>query len=74
MNVLTKWWQEMKHTSKQKAIERVEMDFRMCERDGRIYLMHQGFAFAIMPRDTTAEEIAHALNAARDAALKFERL
>ena len=46
----------------------------MSEKDGKIYLIHNGYAFAVVKDNTSASEIAAKLNAARDAALEYEGL
>lgn len=50
----------------------IKSDFKLCEKNGKIYLTHQGYAFAVMTNKETAENIASRLNAARNAAIEFE--
>lgn len=71
---IKKWCQGWRHSENMRKASRVEMDFRVSERDGRIYLTHLGFAFAKMPLGVTAAEIANELNNARNAALEYEGL
>lgn len=54
--------------------ERVKSDFKVMERGGILFLTFNGVAFAEMEGKATANEIAEALNLARETATKFERL
>lgn len=74
MNRLIKWWNDRKESSKKKAIEAFKTDYKVSERNGKIYLVHSGYAFAVLPDEITAAEIANELNNARNAALEYEGL
>lgn len=74
MKKLIKWWNDHKEKSKRKAIEAFKTDYKVSERNGKIYLVHQGYAFAVLPEEMTAAEIANELNNARNAALEYEGL
>lgn len=64
------------HKSKQNELEvrAIRADFKVAEKNGKIYLIHHGYAFAEMDRHASASEIADKLNEARKAALEFEGL
>lgn len=74
MKRLIKWWNDQKENSKRKAIAAFKADYKVSESNGKIYLMHQGRAFAVLPGEMTAVEIANELNNARNAALEYEGL
>ena len=73
-NNLIKWWNGRKENAKKKAIAAFKSDYKVSEKDGKIYLIHNGYAFAVVKDNTSASEIAAKLNAARDAALEYEGL
>lgn len=64
------------HKSKQKDLEvrAIRADFWVAEKNGRIYLIHHGYAFAEMDKYASASDIAGKLNEARKTALEFEGL
>lgn len=74
MNKLINWWNSRRELSKKKAIEAFKSDYKVSEKNGKLYLIHQGYAFDVMPLSATAEEITAKLNEARRAALEFEGL
>lgn len=74
MNRLIEWWNSRRELSKKKAIEAFKSDYKVSERNGKIYLVLQGYAFAVLPDKMTAGEIANKLNNARNAALEYEGL
>lgn len=74
MNRLIKWWNDQKENSKIKAIKAFKADYKVSERNGKIYLVYQGHAFAELPEEMTAAEIANELDNARNAALEYEGL
>lgn len=71
MNRLIKWWNDHKENSKRKAIEAFKADYKVSERNGKIYLVYQGYAFAVLSDKMTASEIAKELDNARNAALEY---
>ncbi len=74
MKKIIDWWNDRKESSRKNEIENVRFDFKVAERNGKIYLMHKGYAFAVIAKDMSASEIAAKLNEARKAALEFEGL
>lgn len=74
MKSLAQVWTDHKEKSTANEIAAIKSDFKVCEKDGKIYLTHNGYAFATMPKESTAAEIAAKLNEARKAALEFEGL
>ena len=71
MKKIIDWWNDRKESSRKNEIENVRFDFKVAERNGKIYLMHKGYVIA---KDMSASEIAAKLNEARKAALEFEGL
>jgi len=65
------WWNDHKEQSLKNEANAINADFKVCEKDGKIYLTHHGYAFAVMSKDATAAAIAAKLNEARKAALGF---
>lgn len=74
MKTLKQWRTELKSKARQNELENIKTDFKVTEKNGKIYLTHHGYAFMTMPKDATADEIATKLNEARKAALEFEGL
>lgn len=74
MNILIKRWNDYKENFKRKVIEDFKADYKVSERNGTIYLVHQGRAFAVLPDKMTASEIAKELDNARNAALEYAGL
>lgn len=71
---MKEWWTKHKDKSRKDELENIKRDFKVCENGGKIYLTHNGYAFAVMAKDATAAEIAVKLNEARKAALELEGL
>lgn len=69
---IKKWLSNQRSAAMSKSAERIKSEFYVSERDGYIYLIHSGFAFAKMPTYESASEITSKLNEARKAALEFE--
>lgn len=74
MKTIEQWWNSHKNKNRINEVRNIRSDFKICERNGLIYLTHNGYAFATMPKHATADEIATKLNEARQAALEFEGL
>ena len=74
MNAIEQWWNNHKNQNRINEAKNIRSDFKVCARNGLIYLTHNGCAFAVMPPHATADEIAFKLNEARQAALEFEGL
>lgn len=74
MKKIIDWWNDRKESSRKNEIENIKGDFKVAERNGKIYMTHHGFAFAVIAKDMSASEIAAKLNEARKAALEFEGL
>lgn len=74
MNVLKKWVESQKTKSNKQHIDSMRDEFRVKEKDGKIWLTHYGIAFKEIPPKSTAEDIAKELEDARKTALRFEGL
>lgn len=72
MKRISKWRAEYKERARKAELENIKGDFKIAEKNGKIYLTHNDYAFAIMPKDATVAEIAAKLNEARKAALELE--
>lgn len=74
MKTIKQWWNERKAQAKEHEIDSIKRSFKVAERSGKLYLTHEGFAFAEIPCYTSAQEVATKLNEARNAAIEFEEL
>lgn len=71
---LKEWWTNHRAQSLRNEAEAMKEQFDLCEKDGKIYLIHCGTAYSVMPEYASAAEIAAKLDEARKAALEFEGL
>lgn len=53
---------------------RLRAEFKVVERDGYLWLTHQGVAFSRIDLNVQAIDVAAMLNDARETAVNFERL
>ena len=74
MKKITQWRAKYKEQVRKNQLENIKSDFKVAEKNGKIYITHHGYAFAVIAKDATAAEIASKLNEARKAALEFEGL
>lgn len=74
MRTIRQWWTDRKAQAREHELENIKRDFKVFENGGKLYLTHNGYAFAVMPSHATADEIAAKLNEARKAAMEFEGL
>lgn len=74
MKTIRQWWDDRKESSRKNEAENIKSGFKVAEKNGKIYITHHGYAFAVIAKDATAAEIASKLNEARKAALEFEGL
>lgn len=74
MRTIRQWWTDRKAQARENELENIKKDFKVFENGGKLYLTHNGYAFAVMPSHATADEIAAKLNEARKAAMEFEGL
>lgn len=72
MNKLRKWWSTHKKAAERRRAYEFAQDFRVVERNGKMYLTCCGTAFAEISTHASASEIVTLLNYARKAALEFE--
>ena len=72
MNYLKKWWESQRNKAIKQNIKRLDQDFKVVEKEGKIWLTHLGFAFKEMPANKSAQEVAKELNKARQTAIEFE--
>lgn len=74
METIKEWWNKHQEQKREVETERIKSDFNVHEQCGNIYLTHHGYAFAVMAKNATADEIAYRLEETRKAALEFEGL
>lgn len=74
MEILKRWRAYCEDKRNKSLADNIRYDFKIKERDGKLYYVYGSVAFATVPMEATASEIAAKLNEAREAALKFERL
>lgn len=74
MELLKNWIETQKTKNNRQHIATMRDEFKVKEKDGKIWLTHCGIAFREIPSKATAEDIAKELNEARNTALRFEGL
>lgn len=72
MNRLVQWWNDHKDEARKTEMNNIKSDFKVVERNGKVFLTHQGYAFAEIDKYASASTIVDKLNEARKAALEFE--
>lgn len=72
MNFLKKWLQKEKAKEAKRRAGSILEDFKVVEKDGKIWLTHMGFAFKEMPATKSTGEVAKELNTARQTAIRYE--
>lgn len=72
MKTIKQWWNERKAQARDRELESIRRSFNVVEKGGKLYLTHQGYAFAAMQSCDSAEIIAARLEDARYAAIEFE--
>lgn len=74
MKLLKRWRAYYQSKWNTARANNIRYDFKVKERNGQLYYVYGIVAFATVPMEATASEIAAKLNEAREAALKFEGL
>ena len=74
MKILNKWWSDRKKKEQDRIASEIRKEFEVVEKDGVLFLTHNGVAFDQIDKDTPANGIASKLNIARDTAQAFRVL
>lgn len=74
MNYLKSWWNNRQKKEKQALTNAIRSEFEVTERNGVLFLTHDGVAFKQIPCEMAALEIAKMLNIARDTAQTYRDL
>lgn len=72
MKKIIKWLNDRREQSKKDRAESLKASYRVSEKDGKVYLVCNGFAFMRISRDAQVSEITELLDAARKAATEYE--
>lgn len=72
MSKMVQWWNDHKNEARKTEMNNITSDFKVVERNGKVFLTHQGYAFAEVAKDASVSVIVNKLNEARKAALEFE--
>lgn len=73
-NFIKEWLVRRKRKDEQQRIRYLREEFDVEEKCGVIYLTHNGVAFERIDTDTSANDIAEKLNAARNTAQEYRTL
>lgn len=71
MNWLKKWWNNRKEKQEQEIKKIICNEFKIVEKEGVLYLTHNGVAFQQIGKNTTAQTVASELNRTRAVAQLF---
>lgn len=74
MKILSRWLSDYKKKVQDRIAMEMRKEFEVVEKDGTLFLTHNGVAFDQIDRDTPAHEIAMKLNTARDTAQTYRML
>ena len=72
MNFFKKWLENCQAKEMKRRAGSILEDFKVIEKDNKIWLTHMGFAFKEIPNNKSASEIAKELNNARQTAIRYE--
>lgn len=70
--IINKLLQQQKEKNSQQRVKSLNEGFYVKERSGKIWLLHDGVAFKVVPPETTSTEIIALLQEARTAASQFD--
>ncbi len=71
MEILSRWLNDHKKKVQDRIAMGMRKEFEVVEKDGTLFLTHNGVAFDQIGKDTPAREIAMKLNTARDTAQAY---
>lgn len=71
-NIFKKWLTKYQAKEMKRRAGSIFEDFKVIEKDNKIWLTHMGFAFKEIPNNKSAAEIAKELNNARQTAIRYE--
>ena len=74
MELLKKWLENIKARTVEQRVESIKDEFEVREKDGKMWILHQGVAFLELDGNCKASSIPESLNKARETAIKYERL
>lgn len=74
MKIIKKWLSEYKEKSKNDRVNELFHQFKVAERNGCLWLTHNGVAFLKINVSDTSANIAGMLKTARDNAVEYEGL
>lgn len=74
MKTIKQYIADQREQSRLQKESRLRAEFNVVERDGYLWLTHQGVAFSRIDLNMQAIDVASMLNDARETAVEFERL
>lgn len=72
MNIITRWWQACKERSGLAEQERIKRSFRISERNGALWITHNGVAVNMVPPFASSEEVIKMLEETKACAVEYE--
>lgn len=70
-NLIKKWWRSIKDKNLSDNIMRLKSDFYVKERNGSMWVMHNGDAIRKLPPSASSKEIIRILNETRSCAVEY---
>lgn len=74
MEVIRKYVDGIKAKNRADDENRIRSQFKVVERNGKLWLTHSGVAFMQIPADATADGVAKMLDNARGVAVEYEEI
>lgn len=74
MKTMKKWLADFKANGKQRRKEELQYQFQVIDRDGFLWLTHNGVAFMKVSMLSNAAKISEMLDEARKAAVEYEKI
>ena len=74
MERLKKLIEKRKEKSRLQKDAEIKSEFRVVERDNKLWLTHNGVAFMEMPWDMTSSDVASKLAEVRETAITYDKL
>lgn len=72
IGLFKKWFNYFENKNKTQKEELLKSEFSVTEREGKLWLLHQGVAFMSLNEKSNAKEIADTLNKVRQTAINYK--
>ena len=73
-NILRNWLDHKKEGFRKQRDHDIREEFKVVELDGKLWITHNGCAFAEMDPKQSADDVTHHLFKARETAIRYDKL